>query len=195
MVLVTGLLSSCGSSARPAAVSAARVQSGTCQGTHGATRVVVDSCLFLLSDGQQFSCSLTHAGNALNGRMPTEAVLEHTTGCKRLAALRLSPALRGVLASVNRARGCLKGKGLSALGGLPPKPPESSTPDGELVLSKSSAFVAYYTDAATATAAAPEINRNAPRGSRVERRGAVTILWTRPPSQSVRSALERCVFG
>lgn len=104
----------------------------------------------MLSDGQQFRCH-----KAFEGSTPTARVLEHTKGCVGLPSLKLFPAVRRVLAGLGKAQRCLTAKGVRVVGGpvLPPVSPDSSSPDGELALSRSTAdavFIAFYTDVARA---------------------------------------------
>ncbi|MDQ6778299.1 MAG: hypothetical protein M3071_19240 [Actinomycetota bacterium] len=150
------------------------------------------SCSFVLSDGEQFHCHKTFAGSA-----PTARVLERTKGCVRLASLVLSPAVRRMIAALDKTRRCLTTKGVRALGGpaLPPNPARSSRPDGELVLGKSAAhslFIAYYTSAARAQRLQAGLKANARRiHSHVERHGTVTLVWVHPPN-GIRAAVQAC---
>jgi hypothetical protein len=55
-------------------------------------------------------------------------------------------------------------------------------------------FIAFYTDAARANRIEPELKR-ADSGKHVilERRGAVTIVWTQAPAGDTRESVWRCV--
>jgi hypothetical protein len=57
-------------------------------------------------------------------------------------------------------------------------------------------FVAFYTDSAKAQRLEGQIVQNAKRfGGQVERRGAVTIVWVKPPGSGTRNGVEACVFA
>jgi hypothetical protein len=117
----------------------------------------------VLSDGQQFRCRQAFEGQTLTAR-----VLVHTKGCVRLRSLVLSPAVRRMIAALDKARTCLTAKGLRALGGpvLPAVSRDSSSADGELVVGSSAAhavFIAFYTDAARAQRLQASLMRNGRR--------------------------------
>jgi hypothetical protein len=58
------------------------------------------------------------------------------------------------------------------------------------------AFVAFYEDPAAAQRKETTIMRNARRlGGEVERRGAVTAVWVRPPQRQLRESLQACLPG
>ncbi len=177
------------------AAADARVESASCQLSGAGGHVTLQSCSFLLSDGQQFRCHKAFAGST-----PTARALEHTQGCVRLPSLMLSPAVRRMIAALEKARRCLIARGVRVVGGpvLPPVSPGSSSPDGELVVGRSAAhvlFIAFYTDAARAQRLLAQLMRNAGRlKGQVERHGAVTILWVQPPSGS-RAAGQACAFS
>lgn len=104
-----------------------------------------------------------------------------------------------MITALDRARGCLTARGLRAVGEpvLPPSPPGSTIADGEILLSSSihPTFIAFYTDAGRARRLEPRVVQNARRvGGQVERRGAVTILWTHTPTRSLRGTVEGCAF-
>jgi hypothetical protein len=116
-----------------------------------------------------------------------------------MPSLVIPAAVRAVTAAITKARGCLTAAGLHAVGGpvIPPNPAGSTSADGEVVVSGSpvAVFVAFYTDAGKAQRLESEVTRNATRiGGQVERRGAVTVLWTRPPSAKFRHTVEACAF-
>jgi hypothetical protein len=55
------------------------------------------------------------------------------------------------------------------------------------------AFVAFYTDAAKAQRLVPVVIQNAQRsGARVERHGAVTIVWIHSSPSDLYNAVEAC---
>ncbi len=71
-----------------------------------------------------------------------------------------------------------------------------TSPDGELIVgsAKAGAFIAFYTDAGRAAQLEPEVRRNGHAGGKLERRGAVTVLWLRRPAQRLRHAVLTCAF-
>ncbi|MGI8714720.1 MAG: hypothetical protein ACR2NR_16380 [Solirubrobacteraceae bacterium] len=145
----------CGSGAAQTTAADAQVESSNCHIAGAGGHVTSQSCDFVLSDGQQFCCH-----KAFAGQTPTARTLAHAKDCLRLRSLRLSPAVRAVVAAVDQARRCLTARGLHPIGApvLPPNPPGSSSADGELVVGRTTimrkttpgAFIAFYTDAATA---------------------------------------------
>jgi hypothetical protein len=148
----------------------------------------------VLSDGRRFRCS-----TAVTESRPSVAVLEHTKGCARISPLHLSPDVRAVIEAIRRTRTCLAQHGLHALGGpvLPANGPGSSSADGELVLGHAGTptFIAFYTGAQKAQRLAAAVDRNAGHlGAQVERRGAVTILWSHP-SASERRQVQACAVS
>jgi hypothetical protein len=69
-----------------------------------------------------------------------------------------------------------------------------NTPDGELITN--GAFIAFYTDQRKAERLEPEVRQNARRfGGEVVRKGAVTVLWIRPPASALHNAVSGCAFG
>lgn len=185
----------CGSTSPRTTAADARVESGSCQSAGAGGRVISESCSFVLSDGQRFRCHSAFAGHTL-----TAPMLEHTKGCVRLRSLAFSAGVRRMIATLDRTRSCLAGKGLRALGGpvLPPNPSGSSSADGELVVGRGAAhviFIALYTSTARAQQLQPGLVQNARRlNGRVERHGAVSVLSIRPPS-GLRAAVQACVAG
>ncbi|MHB8490873.1 MAG: hypothetical protein ACYDA6_01485, partial [Solirubrobacteraceae bacterium] len=123
--------------------------------------------------------------------------LEHARGCVRIPSLVISPGVGAVIAAIAKTRTCLIANGLRAIGGpvLPPNPPGSSSAEGELLVGNpaSDAFIAFYTDAGKARRLEAGVARNARRfGAQVERHGAVTVVWARPPASPLRRAVEAC---
>jgi hypothetical protein len=105
-----------------------------------------------------------------------------------------------VIARIANARRCVAGKGLRVIGGpvLPAPPPGSSSPDGELIVGSAATdvFIAFYTDADKAQRLQAGVVGDARRlGGRVERHGAATVLWMRPPASGLRTAMQACGFG
>ncbi|MDQ2759511.1 MAG: hypothetical protein M3Y17_03485 [Actinomycetota bacterium] len=199
VVLAVGMLvvavGGCGSGGARTAGAGAQVETSSCQSSGADGHVTSQSCSFVLSDGQQFRCH-----KAFEGSTPTARVLEHTKGCVGLPSLKLFPAVRRMIAGLGKAQRCLTAKGVRVVGGpvLPPVSPRSSSPDGELALSRSAAdavFIAFYTDAARAQRLQAVLIQSARRvKGQVERHGAVTVLWIHPPS-GIRAAVQACAFG
>ena len=55
---------------------------------------------------------------------------------------------------------------------------------------------AFYLDPAKAKRFEPHLARDAQNfGGQVERRGAVTVVWTRPPTGDLRNSVQACAFG
>src|SRR5437588_4021834 len=187
------LVGGCGSSSHRTALVARspQVVSGTCSSTAGTSGPVKQSCVMVLSDGRRFSCP-----PAVARSRPSVAELEHTRVCARLSSLVLSPGTRAVIDAIRRTQACLARQGIRALGGpvLPPNRSSSNSADGVLALSHagSPAFIAFYTDPARATRLEAGVARNARHlGDQVERRGAITIVWSHP-SVSERRQVEAC---
>jgi hypothetical protein len=116
-----------------------------------------------------------------------------------MPSLVIPSAVRAVIAAIAKARTCLTARGLRAIGGpVLPATPGSSSPDGELIVGNaaSGTFIAFYTDAGKAQRLEAGVVRSASRvGGRVERHGAVTVVWIRPPATEVRKVVEACAFG
>jgi hypothetical protein len=154
--------------------------------SHGA-----ESCVYVLSDGERFSCP-----DALGPPSPSLKTLEETKTCARLTKLVIPAGIRDVFAAIARTHACLTAQRLRVTGGpvFPAQRPHE--PDGELILGNGypEAFVAFYEDPAAAQRKEPRIMRNAGRlRGEVERRGAVTVLWTRPPQRQLRQSLQTCL--
>jgi hypothetical protein len=154
------------------------------------------SCTFLLSDGRRFRCPPAF------GTRPTLSVsaLEHAKACSRLPTIAIPAPTRAIFAAIEKARTCLTTQGFRVTGGpfYPTDPPyRQSVPDGELVIeSVTPTFIAFYDSGRTAQRFERQLVQNADRlGGRVERRGAVTVLWTRQPAAQQRSGIEACAFG
>jgi hypothetical protein len=190
VLLFLGALAGCGASRPPARATRTEpvVASATCE---TAAKPVSQACTLVLSDGERFECV----------RPPTPATrtakqLEHA-GCRRLESLKLSTGERAFIARLDRARSCLAAERLRALGGavLPPNPPGSTQPDGEVVIgSEHPTFIGFYVDAHRAQRLAPAIAHAAARThAAVERRGADTIVWTAPPTRALRDVVRACL--
>lgn len=73
-----------------------------------------------------------------------------------------------------------------------------NSPDGELIAGylPTGALIAFYRSIEKAERLEPAVLGNARRlHSQVERAGAVTILWLRPPTARIRRAMQGCVPG
>ncbi len=122
---------------------------------------------------------------------PTAGQVEASKSC-----VALHPAASAtVIEAIARAQACLRRDGLEVKGG--PVPPGGHTPggpEGELVLGD--ALIGFYTDPRSAKRAEPEVLRNARGfGGTPERRGAVTVLWIRPPPNDLRARVLACVHA
>lgn len=192
----------CGGSqpAGSATTAAARVVDGSCQSDSIEGGPSAQSCTFVLSDGERFSCA-----KPFSGQTPTAAQLERTE-CRRLPSLKLSAAERAVTARIEAASTCLNAKRLRAIGGpvLPTYPPggpvapsplSSSQPRGELVITSSHpTFIAFSANAAQAARIEPALVRmDAGSHVEVERRGAETIIWSSAPTSELRNTVWGCL--
>jgi hypothetical protein len=118
-----------------------------------------------------------------------------------------------VTATIEAAQACLTAHGVRAIGGpvlpispvlpfgvphLPALAASQNGPDGELIAGflPNGALLAFYRDVAKAVRLEPAILNNARRiHAQVQRRGATTIFWSRPPPAALRSAVTACVPG
>ena len=105
------VIGGCGSGSARTAAADAQVETGSCQSSGAGGHVVSQSCSFVLNDGQQFRCR-----QAFEGQTPTARVLEHTKGCVRLRSLVLSPAVRRMIAALDKVRSCLTAKAYACSG-------------------------------------------------------------------------------
>lgn len=172
-----------------------QVSSVSCTSSAGVTGVVAQSCVFTLSDGRRFSCP-----DALTRTTQTAAGLEHAKACTRLTSLPIPASSRPIFAALERVRSCLTSRGLRVVGGpiigLGATTPD--TPLGELIVVRDRAptFIAFYKSSQAARRSEPTLIQNAQRlGGVVARRGAVAVLWSRPPANDRRAAVEACAFG
>lgn len=171
--------------------AAAQVNSALCQESGRNGKPTRQSCTFVLNDGRRLGCNRNFVG-------PTPGVPQLLRdGCRWLAPLKLSPAMRAVIARIDSDRRCLESKGLSAAGGpaFSSSPPDPAQPDGELVIRSSHpTFIAFYTDAAKADRIEPVLRHDdAHMPVRLERRGAVTIAWSQAPAEDMRHTVWGCV--
>jgi hypothetical protein len=193
----------CGGShpAASATTTTARVVNGVCQSDSLRGQAASQSCTFVLSDGEQFSCGKPFAGHA-----PAAAQLERA-GCRRLPSLKLSSAERALIVRIGDAQTCLTAKGLRATGGpllpssppggtvLPSGPPGSTQPGGELVLTSAHpTFIAFYASAAQAARIEPALSRaDSSSHVEVEAHGAETVIWSHAPPNGVRNMVSGCL--
>ena len=150
------------------------------------------SCVFVLADDRRFTCPqrFAHA-------VQTASSLERSTACRPIAPLHLSAAVRRVTATIESVQACLTSHKVRAIGNavLPPLAAPSS-PDGELIVGylPNGALIAFYRSSEEAMRLEPEMLRNARRiHAQVERRGAATIFWWRPPTPTLRRAVQGCL--
>ncbi len=176
-----------------AQVSSASCSEGASRSNSGKSRTI-SYCVFVLSDGRRFRCP-----PALGiGPTPGVRVLEHTKACTPLTQLTIPASTQAVFVAIEKTRSCLTKQGLRVTGGpvLPSQGPNS--PDGELLIVHDDAqtFIAFYNNSRKAQRLEPEVVQNAKRiGGQVMRRGAVTVLWTRPATSQLRNRVETCALG
>jgi hypothetical protein len=155
-------------------------------------RPLKTSCVFVLTDGRRFSCPERFAHV-----VQTASSLERSTACRTIVPLHLSAAVRRVTAAIESAQACLVSHKVRAIGNavLPPLAGPNS-PDGELIAGylPSGALIAFYRRVEKAERLEPAVLRHARRlRAQVERRGAVTIFWWRPPTATLRRAVQTCL--
>lgn len=176
------------------ATSYAQAVNASCNadGTNG--KLVNTACVFVLANGRRFRCPprFAHA-------VQTASSLERSTSCRTIAPLHLSAAVRRVTAAIESTQACLTSHKVRTIGNavLPPLASPNS-PDGELIAGylPGGALIAFYRSIEKAERLGPAVLRNARRlHSQVERAGAVTIFWPRPPTATLRRAVQACVPG
>ena len=150
------------------------------------------SCVYVVADGRRFRCPprFAHA-------VQTASSLQHSPACRKIAALHLGGAVRRVTAAIESTQACLMSHRVRAIGNavLPPLA-DPSSPDGELIAGylPGGALIAFYSDREKAQRLEPAVLQNARRaGAQVQRRGAVTIFWARPPTPIMRRAVQACL--
>jgi hypothetical protein len=162
----------------------AQLVSTDCMGNGGGGRTVIQSCHFILSNGQRFRCDHQLKGEPTNREI-------NAAGCVPLRPLVLSSRQKALIVQIFTAKQCLATRGLRVVGG-PVLPSGRRIPDGEIVVTgRHPTFIAFFIDSAKARRAA---GLPAPRGRQVQRHGRVTIVWTWPPSTGLRADVEACVF-
>jgi hypothetical protein len=150
------------------------------------------SCVYVVADGRRFRCPPRFAE-----AVQTASSLQYSPPCRPMTALHLSRAVRRVTAAIESTQACLMSHRVRAIGNaaLPPLA-DPSSPDGELIAGylPRGALIAFYRDSEKARRLEPAVLQNARRvGARVQRRGAVTIFWARPPKPVLRRAVQTCV--
>jgi hypothetical protein len=157
------------------------------------SRHVQGSCTYVFTDGRRFRCPLSFSNHR-----QTPGAIERASACEPLTPIRIPPAWQRVFTRLYSVQACLARHGIAAHGGPyldGPRP--RKTPIGELVSFNTSptAFIAFYTSARVARRAEPLVIMNVQRtGGEAERRGLVTVAWTKPPSPSLRAAIDGCAF-
>jgi len=170
----------------------AQAAEGSCATGEANGKPLKTSCVFVLADGRRFSCPPGFAQ-----AVQTASSLERSTACRTIAPLHLSVAERRVTAAIESTQACLASHKVRAIGNavLPPLA-EPNSPDGELIASylPNGALIAFYRDIQKAERLEPAVLRNARRlHAQVERSGAVTIFWWRPPTATLRRAVHACL--
>ncbi len=161
-------------------------------GTNG--KLEKTSCVFVLADGRRFGCPprFAHA-------VQTASSLERSTSCRTIAPLHLSAAVRRVAAAIESAQACLTSHKVRTIGNaLLPPPASPNSPDGEVIAGylPNGALIAFYRNIEKAERLEPAVLRNARRlHGQVERTGAVTIFWSRPPTATLRHTVQACLPG
>jgi hypothetical protein len=197
--LVAGILisraSGCGGAAEPApptaigptGVAAEKLEAQSCSaktltdGPHA-----VRHCEFELPDGRRFSCNMASFPESA----PTAGEVEASKSCVALAPAASATAIEAIA----QTQACLRSDGLEVKGGpVPPAGHGQGGPEGELVVGD--ALIAFYADERFAQRAEPEVRRNAGGfGGKLERRGAVTVLWIHSPANALRARVLACLF-
>jgi hypothetical protein len=170
----------------------AQAVNGSCTTGEAIGKPLKAWCVFVLADGRRFSCPERLAQAA-----QTAGSLERSAACRTIAPLHLSAAVRRVTAVIESAEACLIARRVRAIGNavLPPLA-DPSSPDGELIAGylPNGGLIAFYRDVEKAERLEPAVLRNARRlRAQVERRGAVTIFWWRPPTAALRRAVQACL--
>jgi hypothetical protein len=165
---------------------------GSCMTGEAHGKPLPSSCVFVLTDGRRFRCP-----QRLARVVQTASSLERSAACRAITPLHLSAAVRRVTALIESAQACLVAHGVRAIGSavLPPLTTPDS-PDGELIAGylPGGALIAFYRTIAKADRLAPAVLRNARRlHAQVQRSGAVTVFWARPPTAGLRDAVRACL--
>jgi hypothetical protein len=181
------------SGSAPAASSHLQIDSVSCLETSAPGHPAHGACTYLLTDGRRFKCPLR-----FSERRQTPTSLERARACRPLRPFHIPAAWKPVFTHLYAVQACLARKGVSTSGGPFLEGPRPRTrPIGELITkTRPTAFIAFYTTARVAKRAEPQVLASARRiGGRVQRRGAVTVLWTKPPAARQRATAEACAFA
>lgn len=175
-------------------VSYAQVAEGGCATGEANGKPLKTSCVFTLADGRRFSCPQRFAHV-----VQTRSSLERSKACRPIASLNLSVAVRRVTALIESAQACLTSHSVRAIGNavLPPLA-SANSPDGELIAGypPNEALIAFYRSVEKAQRLEPAVLRNARRlRAQVKRSGTVTVFWLRPPTATLRRAVQACLPG
>jgi hypothetical protein len=188
------LASGCGGSGRlaspratgPTDLAAEKLEAQSCSAqTSTASPHEVRHCEFELPNGRRFECNMA----SFRASAPTAGEVQASKSC-----VALRPAASGaVIEAIAKARACLRRAGLEVKGGpVPSRGHASGGPEGELIVGD--ALIGFYADPRSAQRAEPEVLRNAGGfGGKPERRGAVAVLWIRPPPRDRRARVLACV--
>jgi len=147
----------------------------------------------VLTDGRRLRCPPSSANS-----VSSPSVL--TRSCAHLTPLAVAANIRAVATAIASTRACLTARHRSFTGGptMPPDPYSGDQPDGELTLGedKTVGFIAFYRDERRARRLEPKLASNAKRiEGEVERHGAVTLVWSHPPSDALRADMRACASG
>jgi hypothetical protein len=198
-IVVVLLAAGCGGAAKPspqrvAGGASALADEVASTGCSSASSHVAAHCVFVIADGRRFRCR----GSALGQSQQTASTLARAAGCVAVRRLAISPASRAVFVALVRVRACLLGRGYQVIGGLVLPPQGPNAPDGELTVGTHPAVpvIAFYDDPLKAARLEPAVIRRAtPLGGRVERRGAVTVLWLQAPASAVGARVAACAWA
>jgi hypothetical protein len=154
-------------------------------------------CEFVLPDGRRFNCKMA----SFEASAPTVSEVEGSKSCVSMRRVSVPTASEHahVVEAIAKARACLRSHGLLLKGGpVPPAGHDPGGPEGEVIVGNGTggAFIAFYPNPRNAEQLEPEVIRNARGfGGQVERRGAVSILWIRPPPSALRASVQACAFA
>jgi hypothetical protein len=150
-------------------------------------------CVFTLTDGRRFRCS----GSAFATATPTVDALSRAKACASLRPIAAPRAPAGAVARVARTRTCLAARGFRVSGGAV-APEAGSGAVGELTIRGQGAggLIGFFRDARSAERQASLVRGRAQgTGGLVEGRGAVMVLWVRPPAAGERARVLACSSG
>jgi hypothetical protein len=150
-------------------------------------------CVFMLTDGRRFRCSATAFATAT----PTVEQLSRAKACVSLGPIAVPRAPAAAVASVARTRTCLLGRGFRVSGGAV-APQAGSGADGELTIrgQGASGLIGFFRDARSAERQESLVRGRAQgAGGLIEGRGAVMVLWVRPPAVAERAGVLACSSG